>query len=82
MTGYVHTINRRRGLVAIATNEGGFTVLELRRSDPISIGDRMQWDAEETGSAVYLNQTRASRITVAVLAHRVSDAEVRQLLRL
>jgi hypothetical protein len=35
MTGYVHSINRRRGLVAIATAGHAFTIDELLGSDPI-----------------------------------------------
>jgi hypothetical protein len=82
MTGYVHTINRRRGLVAIAADSGGFTIIELPGSDPISLGDRMRWDSDALDSAVYFNQTKASRVAVNVQAHGVPEALVRRVLRL
>jgi hypothetical protein len=43
MTGYVHTINRRRSLVAIQT-DSGFTIVEMLSSDPIGLNDQLEWD--------------------------------------
>jgi hypothetical protein len=83
MTGYVHTINRRRGLVAIATEGHGFTIIELLGSDPIHLGDRLEWDnAAVLGSAVYHNRTKATTLNVNVQSHGVLESRVRQRLRL
>jgi hypothetical protein len=83
MTGYVHTINRRRGLVAVATDGNGFTILELVGTDPISIGDQLEWaDDTALGRAVYRNITKGAAASVKVLAHGVPESQVRQSLRL
>jgi hypothetical protein len=81
MTGIVHTINRRRGLVAIHTDRR-FTIVELLGSGPISLGDRMQWDHDGLDSSVYFNQMQASRIAVNVQAYGVSESRVTQRLKL
>jgi hypothetical protein len=83
MTGYVHTINRRRGRVAIATDGNGFTIIELVGSDPISIGDQLEWSNDTAlGRAAYRNLTTGTALDVNVLAHGVPEARVRQQLRL
>jgi hypothetical protein len=82
MTGTVHTINRRRGLVAIKTDAGAFTIVEMTGSDPISLGDRIEWHTEEPGVASFFNQTKAIRFAVNVHAHSVPESRVRQRLRL
>jgi hypothetical protein len=83
MTGYVHTINHSRGLVVIATEGHGFTIVELLGSDPIHLGDRLEWDdASALGSAVYHNRTKATRINVNVQTHGVLESRLRQRLRL
>jgi hypothetical protein len=83
MTGYVHTINRRRGLVAIATDGHGFTIVEMLGSDPIHLGDRLEWDdALALGSAIYRNQTKLTKISVNVQGHGVHEARVRMKLKL
>src|SRR5262245_16746616 len=82
MTGTVHMINRRRGLVAIKADAGAFTVAEMTGSDPISLGDRVEWHGTEAGVTTYFNQTKAARFAVNVHAHRVPESRVRQQLRL
>ena len=80
MTSYVHTINRRRGLVAIATEGSGFTIVELLGSDPINLGDRLEWPSDTLGNAVYINLTKGLRISVNVQDHGVPETELRQQL--
>jgi hypothetical protein len=83
MTGYLHTINRRRGLAAIATEGSGFTILELVGGDPISIGDQLQWPNDTAlGRTVYRNLTTGTDLQVNVLRHGVPESKVRQQLRL
>ena len=76
MKGHVHIINRRRGLVAIATEGHGFTIVELLTSDPISLGDRLEWHDDRLGPATYLNLTRATKHSVNVHAHGVPESRV------
>jgi hypothetical protein len=83
MQGYVHTINRRRGLAAIATDGDGYTIIEVLGGDSISIGDQLEWDDEKSvGSAIYLNLTKAVQIRVNVHGHGIVESRVRQHLRL
>jgi hypothetical protein len=82
MQGYVHTINRRRGLVAIATNEHGYTIIEMVAGDSINIGDQMEWEDNSLGRATYTNLTKAMQISVNVHGHGIPEARVRQKLRL
>jgi hypothetical protein len=64
--------------VAIATEGQGFTSVELLGSDPIHLGDGMEWDdAAALGSAVYHNRTKATRINVNVQNHGVLEPRVR-----
>jgi hypothetical protein len=82
MTGYVHTINRRRGLAAIATRRSGFTIIELVGNPRIDVADEMEWDDTALGSAEYHNLTKGVRTNVVVLNHGVAQADVRKQLRL
>jgi hypothetical protein len=83
MRGYVHTINRRRGRVAIATDGHGYTIIEMLGSDNISIGDWLEWpDDHYLGSATYTNLTKAIPISVNVRCHGVPETVVRRMLRL
>jgi hypothetical protein len=82
MTGYVHTINRRRGLVAIHEDGDGFTIVELPGSDPINLGDRLEWEDDRLGTAVYANHTKGTQINVNVQAHGVAEPRVRPWLKL
>jgi hypothetical protein len=82
MRGYVHTINRRRGLVAISTDRG-FTIIELLGNDPIHLGDRLEWDEDiALGNATYRNLTKGTATQVNVHAHAVHGSRVRQRLKL
>ena len=81
MQGYVHTINRRRSLVAIAT-DAGFTIAELLTSEPIHLGDRMEWHTVGLGNAVLMNLTQGMRYSVNVYAHGEPEGRVRLRLKL
>jgi hypothetical protein len=48
MKGAVHSINRRRGMVAIQTEGHSFTIIELLSDDDIEVGDEMHWQ-HDTG---------------------------------
>jgi hypothetical protein len=81
MTGYVHTINRRRGLVAIQA-DAFFTIVQMLSSEPINLGDRLEWHDSRLGIAAYLNLTKGTKLSFNVQAHGVPADRVRQLLQL
>jgi hypothetical protein len=69
--------------VAIATEGHDFTIVELLGSNPIHLGDGMEWDdVSALGSAVYHNRTKATRLNVKVQNHGVLESRVRQRVRL
>ena len=73
MQGDVHTINRRRGLVAIAT-DAGFTIAEVLSGEPIHLGDLLEWKTIELGNAVLENLSNGTRHHVNVDVHRAAGA--------
>ena len=76
-------MNPSRGMVAIATEDDGFTIIELLSAWEIEIGDSISWDnGHGLGSEVYANLTKDSRAKVYVQNHAVSRAAVRQQLLL
>jgi hypothetical protein len=75
LVGSMHTINHRRGLVAIATDGRRFTTIDFLGSDPIHLGHQLEWDhASALGSTVYHNRTKATRINVNVQNHGVLES--------
>jgi hypothetical protein len=82
MQGYVHTINRRRGLVAIATDGHGYTIIEVLGSELISIGDQVEWDDNSLDREIFTNLTKGIQINVKVHGHGIPETRVRQKLRL
>jgi hypothetical protein len=81
MQGYVHTINRRKGLIAVATDTG-FTIAQLRTSEPLHLGDRLEWTSNALGATTFFNHTKGADVSVRVLTHRAPEPLVRQWLKL
>jgi hypothetical protein len=81
MRGYVHTINRRRGLVAVQA-AAGFTIVEILGSEPIGLGDWLEWQDNCLGGLVYRNLSKAADHRVIVRAQGVHPDWVRLLLQL
>ncbi len=48
MKGTIYKINVQRGMVAVFTEKGDFSIFELLGGDPIEIGDEVEW-ARDTG---------------------------------
>jgi hypothetical protein len=83
MNGVVHTINRKRGMVAIQTDGYGFTIIELLSDDEIDVGDRMHWENDTgLGDEKYRNVTKGTFMDVYVQNHWVTPAQLRQQLRM
>lgn len=80
-TGTVAAINPGRGMVAIATPDDGFTIIELLSEWNIELGDSIAWaNGHGLGSEVYENLTKQSREEVYVQNHGVNQASLRQQL--
>jgi hypothetical protein len=81
MTGVVHAINRRRGMVAIRTEGHGFTIIELLSDDKIEFGEEMHWTNDAgLGHQEYRNVTKGTVMRVFAQNHRVPPGLLRQQL--
>ena len=82
-TGTVAALNLNRGMVAIATEDDGFTIIELLSEWDVEVGDEMSWaGGYALGSEVYENRTKHTREEVFVQNHSVSHANLRNQLLL
>jgi hypothetical protein len=82
-TGTVAAINPARGMVAIATEDDGFTIIELLSDWNIELGDSIVWaNGYGLGPEVYENRTKGTREKVCVQNHAVSSDSLRQQLLL
>jgi len=80
-TGIVAAINPSRGMVAIATEDDGYTIIELLSSWDVEVGDEIAWqNGHGLGSETYENLTKGSREVVYVQNHAVGQATLRQQL--
>jgi hypothetical protein len=82
-SGVVAHINPRRGMVAIATDDDGYTIIELVSDFDLEVGDQMTWaNGYGIGSEIYRNLTKGTQEEVYVQNHAVSQANLRQQLLL
>ena len=78
MSGQVYEINESRGMVAIRTENGDFSVFELLGGDPVEIGDEVSWqDDTSLGSTRLRNITQGSSYEVYFQNHWVSKNQLR-----
>lgn len=81
--GTVRAINTRRGMVAIKSDDGGFTIIEMMGNFAIELGDRIAWSNDYgLGGEVYRNLTSGESGDVYVQDHDVSELDVRRKLSL
>ena len=79
--GIVAGMNPRRGMVAIATQDDGFTIIELLSDFELQIGDKIVWRNDYgLGSELYRNATRDLTAEVYVQNHAVHQAHLRRQL--
>lgn len=79
--GKVAAINAARGMVAIETEDGGYTIIELLSDWELTVGDSMRWsDGYGLGGQMYENLSAGTRCEVYVQNHDVSRENVRQQL--
>lgn len=76
--GTVVAINTR-GMVAIKSEDGGYTIIEMLGNFAIQPGDRMAWkNAYGLGGEVYTNVTSGESGEVYVQNHDVSEVNVKR----
>lgn len=81
--GTVATMNPRRGMVGIKTDDSGYTIIELLSDWELEIGDRIAWEnGYGLGSEVYQNRTRGTRAEVYVQNHDVHESILQVQLRM
>jgi glutamine phosphoribosylpyrophosphate amidotransferase len=81
MDGVVYAMNPRRGMVAIATEDAGFTIIEMLSSEDIEPGDEMYWEDDTAlGHEMYRNVSKDSTFEVFVQNHWVSRGQLKQQL--
>ncbi len=79
--GTVAAMNPSRGMVAIGTEDDGYTIIELLSDFELEVGDEMTWEnGHGLGSEIYKNVTKGTREEVYVQNHGVSEAHLRQQL--
>ena len=81
--GVVAAMNPKRGMVAIQTEDDGYTIIELISHFDLDIGDEMAWeDGYALGSETYENRSKGICEEVFVQNHGVSASILRQQLLL
>lgn len=77
-TGTVAATNPRRGMVAIATEDDGYTIIELLSHFELEIGDQVTWaNGYGLGSEDYTNISKGMTKGVYVQNHAVSRSNLR-----
>ncbi len=81
-TGTVAAINPKRGMVAVATGDDGYTIFELLSSWDLEIGDTLSWNnGHGLGSEIYENITKGTKSEVYVQNHSVTKNNLGSQLR-
>lgn len=81
--GTVAAINSARGMIAIATDDDGYTIIELLSDFELDIGDNISWSNDYgLGHEVYKNLDKNCSEEVYVQNHSVSQALLRSQLLL
>ena len=79
--GIVAAMNPSRGMVVIATEDDGYTIIELLSDFELEVGDEMTWEnGHGLGSETYENVTKGAREEVYVQNHAVTIANLKQQL--
>jgi hypothetical protein len=83
MNGKLYLINPKRGMVAVLTENGDFTIIQIIGSYEIDIGDELTWKNDTgLGSERYRNITKNQIIEVFVQNHWVNKSQLQQQLLL
>lgn len=81
MRGTIHAVNPAKGMVAIKTENGDFSVFENLGSHEFEIGDKVSWrNATGLGDEPLSNHTQGSQGDVYFQNHHVTLGQLRQQL--
>ena len=81
MKGTIQEINQRRGMVAVLTENGDFSIFELTSEEPLEIGDAIEWkDDTSLGHTEINNLTQNRQFEVYFQNHWVSRQQLKQQL--
>ena len=81
MRGKVHSMNPRRGMIALETSGHGFTIIELLTDSSIEIGDVTEWSPDTgCGHQDYINVTKQKTMRVYAQNHWVNPPQLRKQL--
>lgn len=71
MKGVITNINNQRGMVAVETENGDYSIFELLSNDKVVIGDQVEWtDHTSLGDTTLKNKTQG----IAFNAYRCGNA--------
>lgn len=81
MKGTIKYINSQRGMVAVFTENGDFSVFELLGGDSVEAGDIVSWKNDTAlGGELLTNHTQGERFEVYFQNHYVHATQLRQQL--
>jgi hypothetical protein len=77
-SGKVAAMNPSRGMVAVLTEDGGFTIIELTSGWDLEVGDDLSWrNGYGLGFETYENLTQGTSEEVFVQNHDVPSSQLR-----
>lgn len=81
MRGTISAINHNRGMVAVKTEDGDFSVFELLGGDSVELGDEVYWkDDTSLGSTKLQNITQGEVFGVFFQNHWIPENQLQQQL--
>ncbi|MFH0782361.1 MAG: hypothetical protein V2B20_10490 [Pseudomonadota bacterium] len=81
MKGTIYKINHHRGMVAVLTENGDFSVFELLGDDPVEEGDEIYWKNDTgLGGEIIKNTTQNEEYEVYFQNHWVLKNQLKQQL--
>lgn len=81
MEGSIYEINPTRGMVAVLTEHGDFSIFEILGDDPVEKGDEVRWENDTgLGSEMLTNVTQRETYEVYFQNHWVSTNQLKQQL--
>lgn len=83
MIGTVVAVNQTRGMVALRTEEGDFSIMEMLGDDPPEIGDEIRWKGDTPlGGETVKNVSQGMTYEVYFQNHYVTRSQLRDQLLL
>jgi hypothetical protein len=81
MKGIIKRINASRGMVAVFTEDGSYSVFELLGGDSVEIGDVVSWkNSTGLGGEKITNHSQGQQFEVYFQNHYVHPDQLRQQL--